>query len=428
MRRLPAPFLTRTISASRRYRRRVPADLEPSWSSAICDLYRRAVAALPDPAPGQAAGLVRRGVRRMARAVPVVYLVLSRCHLPPLDRHPGPDPRRRQLSLSPISPPSCSVSALARSPKRARRVRALVEAGGVIAMLSYAFGAGVEIAYPGDLVPPQWLATRCWSRTRSNAGPRSRAGSSPSVSGTATAPAPDADRAVFPLSDPSDDHRRGRILLRPLGIGALGEFLILVAATVAGCWAFYLIGREVAVAAAVDRIAAAAPLPLAAMTTLKPWSLVIHGGAGAITRSQTQPETDSGVRAALNAALDSGSAILAAGGASLDAVEAAVRVLEDDPHFNAGRGSAFTFEGKNELDAAIMEGSTLRAGSIAGVTSTKNPVTLARAVMEQSAHVLLGREGADAFSREHGLDRPMPIGSRLPNWRRQLDELLSNGA
>ena len=154
---------------------------------------------------------------------------------------------------------------------------------------------------------------------------------------------------------------------------------------------------------------------------------MIHGGAGAITRSQTRPETDSSVRAALNAALDAGSAVLAAGGAALDAVEAAVRVLEDDPHFNAGRGSAFTFEGKNELDAAIMEGATLRAGSVAGVTATRNPVTLARAVMEQSAHVLLGREGADAFSREHGLDQADADWFATPERRRQLDELLSNG-
>ncbi|MBW8842632.1 MAG: isoaspartyl peptidase/L-asparaginase, partial [Sphingomonadales bacterium] len=162
-------------------------------------------------------------------------------------------------------------------------------------------------------------------------------------------------------------------------------------------------------------------------TSPTPWSLVIHGGAGAIERSQTRPETDRGVRAALNAALDAGSAILAAGGASLDAVEAAVRVLEDDPHFNAGRGSAFTFEGRNELDAAIMEGATLRAGSVAGVTATRNPVTLARAVMDQSAHVLLGREGADAFSREHGLDQADAEWFATPERRRQLDELLSNG-
>lgn len=154
---------------------------------------------------------------------------------------------------------------------------------------------------------------------------------------------------------------------------------------------------------------------------------MIHGGAGAIPRSQTPSDTDAGLRAALNAALDAGSAILSDGGSSLDAVEAAVRVLEDDPHFNAGRGSAFTFEGTNELDAAIMEGAGLRAGSIAGVTRTKNPVTLARAVMEESAHVLLGREGADQFSAEHGLEQTDPAWFATPERRRQLDELLANG-
>ncbi|MDB5677120.1 MAG: isoaspartyl peptidase/L-asparaginase [Sphingomonas bacterium] len=154
---------------------------------------------------------------------------------------------------------------------------------------------------------------------------------------------------------------------------------------------------------------------------------MIHGGAGAIARSQTRPETDAGLRAALNAALDAGSAILAGGGASLDAVEAAVRVLEDDPHFNAGRGSALTYEGKSELDAAIMNGADLRAGSVAGATATRNPVTLARAVMEQSAHVLLGGEGADAFSAEHGLEQAGAEWFATPERRRQLDELLANG-
>jgi len=154
---------------------------------------------------------------------------------------------------------------------------------------------------------------------------------------------------------------------------------------------------------------------------------VIHGGAGAIARSQTRPEIDSGLRLALNTALDAGSAMLADGGASLDAVEAAVRVLEDDPHFNAGRGSALTFEGNTELDAAIMNGADLRAGSVAGVTTTKNPVTLARAVMDESAHVLLGREGADQFSAEHRLEQAGPDWFAVPERRRQLDELLANG-
>jgi L-asparaginase / beta-aspartyl-peptidase len=157
------------------------------------------------------------------------------------------------------------------------------------------------------------------------------------------------------------------------------------------------------------------------------WTLMIHGGAGSILRERISTDADTAARTALNDALDAGSAVLAADGHALDAVEAAVRVLEDDPSFNAGRGAAFTYEGANELDAAIMEGQGLRAGSVAGVTATRNPVTLARAVMEQSAHVLLGREGADAFSREHGLAQAGPDWFATPERRRQLDELKGNG-
>ena len=154
---------------------------------------------------------------------------------------------------------------------------------------------------------------------------------------------------------------------------------------------------------------------------------MIHGGAGMIARDRTSPETDAGVRAALNRALDVGTAILAGGGTALDAVEAAVTILEDDPNFNAGRGSAFTYEGTNELDAAIMDGSTRAAGAVAGVTATRHPVTLARAVMERSAHVLLGGAGADAFSREHGLEQADATWFAIPERRRQLDELKVGG-
>jgi beta-aspartyl-peptidase (threonine type) len=163
------------------------------------------------------------------------------------------------------------------------------------------------------------------------------------------------------------------------------------------------------------------------MTNTKNWTLVIHGGAGVIERSRISPETDAAVRAALGRALDAGSLILAADGTALDAVEAAVQVLEDDPHFNAGRGAAFTFEGTNELDAAIMDGATRAAGSVAGATATRHPVSLARAVMEQSAHVLLGGDGADAFSREHGLEQAGAAWFAIPERRRQLDELKAGG-
>ena len=138
------------------------------------------------------------------------------------------------------------------------------------------------------------------------------------------------------------------------------------------------------------------------------WQLAIHGGAGVIDPGSLTPEKEAAYRASLNAALEAGAKILRSGGASLDAVEAAVRVLEDDPHFNAGKGAVFTAEGRNELDASIMDGRTRQAGAVAGVTRTRNPVSLARAVMEKSKHVMLAGPGADAFSLEQGLEQVDP--------------------
>ena len=156
------------------------------------------------------------------------------------------------------------------------------------------------------------------------------------------------------------------------------------------------------------------------------WSLVIHGGAGVIERAKLKPEDDKAIRAALALALDKGSAVLKSGGTSLDAVQAAVMVLEDDPHFNAGRGAVFTYEGTNSLDAAIMDGTTRKAGSVAGISRTKNPVTAARAVMEQSPHVMLSGAGADEFSVEQGLEQADPSYFATPERKRQLDELKAN--
>lgn len=153
------------------------------------------------------------------------------------------------------------------------------------------------------------------------------------------------------------------------------------------------------------------------------WTLVIHGGAGTLERDRITPEQDRDIRAALARALDAGSAVLAGGGTSLDAVQAAVIVLEDDPHFNAGRGAVFTYEGTNELDAAVMDGATRAAGAATGISATKNPVKLARAVMEKSPHVMLSREGADTFSREQGLEQAGPEWFATPERRRQLDEM-----
>ena len=131
---------------------------------------------------------------------------------------------------------------------------------------------------------------------------------------------------------------------------------------------------------------------------------VMHGGAGTITRQSMSPEVEQQYRAALEDALRKGQAILAKGGTSLDAVEAAIRLLEDNPLFNAGKGAVFTHEGKNELDASIMDGKTLKAGAVAGVTILKNPITAARAVMEKSKHVMMVGRGAELFATKMGLE------------------------
>jgi beta-aspartyl-peptidase (threonine type) len=138
------------------------------------------------------------------------------------------------------------------------------------------------------------------------------------------------------------------------------------------------------------------------------WAVVLHGGAGIIERAQMKPETEAAYRASLKQALEAGAAVLDRGGSSLDAVEAAIRILEDDPLFNAGRGSVFAADGKIELDAAIMDGATLRAGAVADVTRTRHPISLARAVMEKSPHVFLVGDGADAFSVYAGLEQVDP--------------------
>jgi len=161
----------------------------------------------------------------------------------------------------------------------------------------------------------------------------------------------------------------------------------------------------------------------------KPWVLVIHGGAGVIERGSLTTEKERAYRTAMLTAMDAGSAILRRGGSSLDAVEATIRVLEDDPLFNAGRGAVFTADGRNELDASIMDGATRKAGAVAGVTRTRNPISLARAVMEKSRHVMLAREGADQFSVEQGLPQVDPSYFRTEQrWQQLLDWRRDNAA
>jgi len=135
----------------------------------------------------------------------------------------------------------------------------------------------------------------------------------------------------------------------------------------------------------------------------KNYALVIHGGAGNITRKNISAEAQKLYETELTKVLKHGDSILKAGGTSLDAVEACVRMLEDCPLFNAGKGAVFNAEGKNELDAAIMDGKTGLAGAIAGVSTIRNPITTARAVMEKSAHVMLTGKGAETFAAEQGL-------------------------
>lgn len=133
------------------------------------------------------------------------------------------------------------------------------------------------------------------------------------------------------------------------------------------------------------------------------YALAVHGGAGVLQRSHMTPELERAYRTGLEEALAAGRDVLAAGGASMDAVVAAVSAFEDDPLFNAGRGAAFTADGRIELDAAVMDGATLQAGAVTLVTTVKNPVQLARLVMEKTPHVLLAGEGAEALARKHGL-------------------------
>jgi beta-aspartyl-peptidase (threonine type) len=157
------------------------------------------------------------------------------------------------------------------------------------------------------------------------------------------------------------------------------------------------------------------------------WTLVLHGGAGQMTPATITLAQAEGARAGLDRALDAGAAMLSGGGTALDAVEAAVRVLEDDPHFNAGRGAALTWDGMAELDAAIMDGRDRSAGAVASVTATRHPVSLARAVMAHSPHVVLSGPGADTFARDQGCEPATQAWLILPERRAQLDEMLAGG-
>lgn len=150
------------------------------------------------------------------------------------------------------------------------------------------------------------------------------------------------------------------------------------------------------------------PVGLVTQVPAGKWAVVMHGGAGVIERSSMTPGRDLAYRAGMDAAIHAAAKVLDANGTAVDAVEAGLRVLEDNPLFNAGKGAVFTADGRNELDAAIMDGKTMDAGTVAGVTRTKNPISLAKAVMEKSPFVMLSGTGADQFAASEGLQQVDP--------------------
>lgn len=180
-----------------------------------------------------------------------------------------------------------------------------------------------------------------------------------------------------------------------------------------------LILPALAVLAGAGAAAAAEPRPIA---------LVIHGGAGVIEPSHMTPLKEASFRAGLEAALDAGYAVLDHDGSALDAVAAAVRTMEDDPQFNAGRGAVLNHEGDAELDAAIMDGNGPRAGAVAAVRHIKNPIDLARLVMEKSPHVLLVAGGAEDFALEHGVTLVPRSYFRVEQRVRELEDARSRPA
>ena len=157
------------------------------------------------------------------------------------------------------------------------------------------------------------------------------------------------------------------------------------------------------------------------------WKLMIHGGSGAMRPSSVSAVQEQRARAGLNGALDAGAAILGAGGSALDAVEAAARLLEDNEMFNAGRGSVLTADGTVELDAAIMDGRDRRAGAVAGLRTTRAPISAARAVMEHSPHVMLTYDGAERFAAEQGLEQVDNGWFVVPFRKAQLDQAMAAG-
>ncbi len=179
------------------------------------------------------------------------------------------------------------------------------------------------------------------------------------------------------------------------------------------------LGRLLMIVAVALAVALSAAQNPAADASKPRWAIALHGGAGTIPKDMN-PVLVEAYRASLQRGLELGRGILAQGGTSLDAVEAVVQFFEDDSLFNAGKGAVFTHDGTHELDAAIMNGATLACGSVAGVRTVKNPIHLARLVMEQSKHVLLVGEGAEAFARSQGIPA---VNNHWFDTRRRREEL-----
>jgi beta-aspartyl-peptidase (threonine type) len=167
---------------------------------------------------------------------------------------------------------------------------------------------------------------------------------------------------------------------------------------------------------------------MAAAMTDRRWRLLIHGGAGSERIAHDDPAHEASARAGLEAALEAGAAILARGESAVDAVEAAARLLEENACFNAGRGSVLTEQGEVELDAAIMEGRNRNAGAVAGIKTTRAPISLARRLMDHGPHVFLSGEAADRFAAVAGLEQVPNDFFILPERRRQLEEALAAGS
>jgi beta-aspartyl-peptidase (threonine type) len=183
---------------------------------------------------------------------------------------------------------------------------------------------------------------------------------------------------------------------------------------------------SLAISCASSPVKPAAPPPSSTDTATIAWGLVLHGGAGAIPRDKLTPEREAVIRAALEKALRAGHDVLARGGASVEAVTAAITILEDSPYFNAGKGAVFTHDGVNELDASIMNGRTRAAGAVAGVRTIKNPILLARAVMEKSRHVMMVGAGAEAFAASAGVELVDPSYFRTEERWQELQNALKD--